>query len=78
MNADNTKDSGRSDYLPQLITEHTDTLDEISKQHLQNYVQKLANATHIFFTERAILREQIRFLRSKRSPVNKFRDCWQG
>jgi hypothetical protein len=48
--------------LHKLITEHTDTLDETSKRHLQKHVQKLANAVHISFAERAILREQTRFL----------------
>jgi hypothetical protein len=48
--------------LHKLITEHTDTLDEVSKRHLQKHVQKLANAAQISFADRAILREQARFL----------------
>lgn len=48
--------------LHSLITQYTYALDETSKQSLQRRIQKLANAAHISFAERALLQDQNRFL----------------
>lgn len=48
--------------LHSLITQCTHALDETSKQRIQRHIQKLANAAHISFAERALLRDQTRFL----------------
>ena len=48
--------------LHNLITQDFHALDEASKQRLQRHVQKLANAAQISFAERALLRDQTRFL----------------
>jgi hypothetical protein len=48
--------------LHNLIKQDTHTLDETSKQRLQRHLQKLANAAQMSFAERALLRDQNRFL----------------
>jgi len=45
-----------------MINQDAHTLDETSKWRLQRHVQKLANAATTSFAERALQKEQIRFL----------------
>jgi hypothetical protein len=59
--------------LHNLITQDAHALDETSKQRLQRHVQKLANAAQISFAERALLRDQTRFL-SRMNNEAKVRD----
>ena len=47
--------AGRVVALHNLIKEDAHMLDESQKQRLQKHVQKLANATHLSFAERALL-----------------------
>jgi hypothetical protein len=48
--------------LHNLIKQDAHTLDETNIQRLQRHVQKLANAAHTSFAERAILHDRIQFL----------------
>ena len=48
--------------LQNLIKQDAHTLDETSKQRLQRHLQKLASAAQIFLAERALLRDENRFL----------------
>lgn len=48
--------------LQAIISQDAHTLDDASKWRLQRHVQKLANAASISFAERALQKEQIRFL----------------
>ena len=48
--------------LHHLIKQDTHTLNETSIQRLQRHIQKLADAVHISFAERALLRDQNQFL----------------
>ena len=48
--------------LHKLITEDARMLDQSSRLRLQRHLQKLTNATHLSFDERALLREHNRFL----------------
>jgi hypothetical protein len=48
--------------LQSMINQDAHTLDETSKWRLQRHVQKLANAATTSFAERALQKEQIRFL----------------
>jgi hypothetical protein len=50
--------------LHNLIKQDAHTLDKTSAQRLERHVQKLANAAHISFAERALLRDQNQFLTS--------------
>lgn len=45
-----------------LINQDARALDEKSKQRLQRHVQKFANAAKVSFAERALQKDQIRFL----------------
>jgi hypothetical protein len=58
----NTTDNRSLTSLHELITERMHALNEPSKQDIQKYVQKLANAAHMSSAECALLREQTRFL----------------
>jgi len=49
--------------LHNLIKQDACAEDEMSKQRLQRHIQKFANAAQTCFAERALQREQIRFLR---------------
>ena len=48
--------------LHNLIAEDARMLDQSSRLRLQRHLQKLTNATHLSFDERALLREHNRFL----------------
>lgn len=48
--------------LHNLIKQDANAVDGASRQRLQRYIQKLANATQLSFAERALLEEQNRFL----------------
>ena len=48
--------------LQDLINQDAHALDEMSKRRLQRHIQKLVNAAQISFAERALQRDQIRFL----------------
>lgn len=48
--------------LQGLINQDAHTLDETSKRRLQRHLQKFANAANISFAERALQKDQIRFL----------------
>jgi hypothetical protein len=48
--------------LQELISQDAHGLDEMGKQRLQRRVQKLTNAANISFAERALQKDQIRFL----------------
>ena len=50
--------------LHNLIKQDSHTLNETSKQRLRKHVEKLANAAHVSFAERALLRDENRFLTS--------------
>ena len=45
-----------------IIKQDVYTFDETSRQSLQRHVQKLANATQMFFAKSALQQDQIRFL----------------
>jgi len=49
--------------LYNLIKQDADAEDKISKDCLQRHIQKFANAAQICFAERALQRDQIRFLK---------------
>jgi hypothetical protein len=49
--------------LHSLIKQDNYAEDEMSKQRLQRHIQKFANAAQTCFTERALQRAQIKFLR---------------
>jgi hypothetical protein len=46
----------------ELINQDAHSLDEVSKRRLQKHLQKLANAATTSFAERALQKEQIRYL----------------
>ena len=48
--------------LHDLIKQDAHMLDESSRQRLQRHLQKLTNATHLSFAERALLSEHNQFL----------------
>ncbi len=48
--------------LHNLIKQDAHMLDEASKQRLHRHVEKLANATQLFFAERTLLQQRNRFL----------------
>lgn len=54
--------------LYNLIKQDTHAEGEMSKQRLQRHIQKFANAAQTCFTERALQRKQIHFLRQTMKP----------